>query len=357
MKRATTVLLVWALGAALPVAAQNTTALSESFDGAPLDGWVIEGGSVQPAGQSSALVFGGPGVSIAPTTLGQHFTLTCRLRLNQGATAVTFCMRDLEEGGTGYELTLNEEMGLISRISGGTEQRLRDGRVHLTGRDWVQLSITRTGGRIDAALDGQTFLSANDSNPLPGGGLAFSCRQGSGVAFDDIVVTGGMGQVVTPSAASPAPQPAAPPQQQPQVVQPAPSMQQVQVAPGALETVRLRQLRSDFEQSLASGRRLYLHKSFEECYYLRLSECPLDTIPPMNPVCSQYFWSPGVANNWKDSRGATSLDAAPWDPCHPPADAGIWDYGAYAVCFYASWAGGADAVAAGKACHDQFIAD
>jgi hypothetical protein len=328
---------------------------SENFDGAPLDGWVIEGGSVQPAGQSSALVFSGPGASIAPTTLGQQFTLSCRLRITQGAAAVTFCMRDLEAGGTGYELTLNEEMGLISRISGGAEQRLRDGRVHLTGRDWVQLSITRVGGRIEAAVDGQPFITAYDSSPLPGGGLAFSCRHGSGVAFDDIVVTNGTGQATTLGGGSPAPQPAVSPQQQPQLVQSTPSMKQVQVSSQALETVRLRQLRSNLEQSVASGRPLYLHKSFDECYYLRLAECPLETIPPLHPVCTKYFWIPGHNNDWQDNRGATQISAAPWDPCHPPADATIWDYGAYAACFYASWAGGADAVAAGSSCEKEHL--
>ena len=33
----------------------------------------------------------------------------------------------------------------------------------------------------------------------------------------------------------------------------------------------------------------------------------------------------------------------------------IWDYGAYSVCFYAAWAGGGDAVAAGDYCHSQYL--
>ena len=37
------------------------------------------------------------------------------------------------------------------------------------------------------------------------------------------------------------------------------------------------------------------------------------------------------------------------------ATADIWDYGPYAVCFYASVAGGADVVEAGDECHEDWV--
>ena len=40
---------------------------------------------------------------------------------------------------------------------------------------------------------------------------------------------------------------------------------------------------------------------------------------------------------------------------HPDADASIWDYGAYAACFYGSVAGGADVVEAGDECKAEWI--
>lgn len=40
---------------------------------------------------------------------------------------------------------------------------------------------------------------------------------------------------------------------------------------------------------------------------------------------------------------------------NPSVPADIWDYGPYAVCFYASVAGGADVVEAGDECHEDWV--
>jgi hypothetical protein len=40
---------------------------------------------------------------------------------------------------------------------------------------------------------------------------------------------------------------------------------------------------------------------------------------------------------------------------HPEVQKSIWDLGPYAVCFYASVAGGADVVEAGDECHDEWV--
>jgi hypothetical protein len=40
---------------------------------------------------------------------------------------------------------------------------------------------------------------------------------------------------------------------------------------------------------------------------------------------------------------------------HPGVQKSIWDYGPYAVCFYASVAGGADVVEAGDECHEDWV--
>jgi hypothetical protein len=40
---------------------------------------------------------------------------------------------------------------------------------------------------------------------------------------------------------------------------------------------------------------------------------------------------------------------------NPAVPASIWDYGPYAVCFYASVAGGADVVEAGDECHEDWV--
>jgi hypothetical protein len=40
---------------------------------------------------------------------------------------------------------------------------------------------------------------------------------------------------------------------------------------------------------------------------------------------------------------------------NPGVQKSIWDYGPYAVCFYASVAGGADVVEAGDECHDDWV--
>ena len=40
---------------------------------------------------------------------------------------------------------------------------------------------------------------------------------------------------------------------------------------------------------------------------------------------------------------------------HPEVQKSIWDYAPYAVCFYASVAGGADVVEAGDECHEDWV--
>jgi len=40
---------------------------------------------------------------------------------------------------------------------------------------------------------------------------------------------------------------------------------------------------------------------------------------------------------------------------HPNVSKSIWDYAPYAVCFYASVAGGADVVEAGDECHADWV--
>jgi hypothetical protein len=40
---------------------------------------------------------------------------------------------------------------------------------------------------------------------------------------------------------------------------------------------------------------------------------------------------------------------------NPSVPASIWDFGPYAVCFYASVAGGADVVEAGDECHEDWV--
>jgi hypothetical protein len=40
---------------------------------------------------------------------------------------------------------------------------------------------------------------------------------------------------------------------------------------------------------------------------------------------------------------------------NPTVQKSIWDYGPYAVCFYASVAGGADVVEAGEECHEDWV--
>lgn len=40
---------------------------------------------------------------------------------------------------------------------------------------------------------------------------------------------------------------------------------------------------------------------------------------------------------------------------NPGVQKSIWDYGPYAVCFYASVAGGADVVEAGDECHEDWV--
>jgi len=44
-----------------------------------------------------------------------------------------------------------------------------------------------------------------------------------------------------------------------------------------------------------------------------------------------------------------------FESAHPDVSKSIWDLGPYAVCFYASVAGGADVVEAGDECHEDWV--
>ncbi len=184
----------------LPVMAQGLVNLTEDFETQPLDGWeLLDAAGVAMAGRSSALVFSGPGVAFTPATCGQSFTLTFRLRLQNGTASVPFCISGAEGQPQQYQLRLNEEEGALFRQAARAEQALGAGETGLAGKPWVKLTITRTGGQFQVTIDDQPFITGQDANPLPAGGLAFVCHEGSGVAFDDIVLSGGAGQVVHPA--------------------------------------------------------------------------------------------------------------------------------------------------------------
>jgi hypothetical protein len=192
--------LAWVAVAIPPVAAQDTTPLTEDFEIQPLDGWFLEGGSIQQAGQSSVLVFPGPGVASTPATCGQQFMLTSLLQLGNGTANLVFCISGDEQHARQYQLLIGPEEVVLLRSEGGTEERLGAGPSELIGKEWVALVVASNGGKFEVTLDGKPIINAQDTSPLPAGGFAIGCWTGSDVAFDDISLTSGFGQAAPRAA-------------------------------------------------------------------------------------------------------------------------------------------------------------
>lgn len=76
--------------------------------------------------------------------------------------------------------------------------------------------------------------------------------------------------------------------------------------------------------------------------YQRLAAQHKPRTPEMQKLVEKYMKTP------KSQRGA-------FKAANPTVNASIWDYGPYAVCFYASVAGGADVVEAGEECHADWV--
>jgi len=178
--------------------APTGSSVSETFDGSPITGWEFSGGvKVQQVVGAGALICYSPGLG-EWTCAGQHadFTLTYRYQHGQGLSHVSLCASGEATRRREYRLLIGAEAGVrLVKLSDGHEQELGAANHQLRSRTWYDIRLEVADGLIQLRIGGRPVLGAQDLEPLPAGGIAFGCIEGSGFAFDSIALTPGPGGV------------------------------------------------------------------------------------------------------------------------------------------------------------------
>ena len=78
-------------------------------------------------------------------------------------------------------------MRLVKAVQ-GREQELAAAAEQLRSRTWYDVRIQAMEGTIDVRIGGRPIVSVHDTEPLPDGAIGFGCLEGSGFAFDSIVL-------------------------------------------------------------------------------------------------------------------------------------------------------------------------
>ncbi len=167
--------------------------LHETFDDAPLSGWmnspqvIVTDGALHIPASSAAI----------PPGMWDNMTLTARLRKTEdGGLAVSY-----RTSPTGAYILLiedakislgREETGVLSPLGSASP-------LIIPANEWFGLTITVIGGEHRVDLNGETVLTVTEQNPLPAGGIAFETIHQAEAAIDEITVSSGI------SASPPAP--------------------------------------------------------------------------------------------------------------------------------------------------------
>jgi hypothetical protein len=212
---------------AVPASPQPGQGLSQNFNSQPIQGWEFGGGAqVAQVGGSPALTFASPGHAFWIAASARDLTLSFRMLLGQGVSEIVFCASGEPPQGGAYHLILGPDEYGLDREASGQRQNLSGAPSQLQPGQWHNVSLQVSNGSIQVTVDGRTLLTAQDPQPLATGVLGFGCAFGSGLAYDDIVLSPSGGtqvlQQVQPHilqqvGPQPGPQPGP---QQPVLVQP-----------------------------------------------------------------------------------------------------------------------------------------
>ena len=160
--------------------------LHETFDGAPLSGWM---NSPAVFLEDGALHIPPSNAAIPPGTWGD-MTLTLRLqRTAIGGLAVNY---HTSPNGA-YILLIEDTQISLSREESGILSPLgQSSLLTVPANEWFGLTITVTGGEHRVDLNGETVLTVTEQNPLPPGGIGFETIHEAEAAIDEITVTSGV---------------------------------------------------------------------------------------------------------------------------------------------------------------------
>jgi hypothetical protein len=114
--------------------------------------------------------------------------LNFRFRPGGGQGDVFFRMGGEPPQNQQYVLRLLGRDIFLSRRATGEEKPLGRGTFPFSPGQWYPVTILAQGNKIVVFIAGREVLSCTDPSPLPPGNVAFGCRQGQGIAFDDILL-------------------------------------------------------------------------------------------------------------------------------------------------------------------------
>jgi hypothetical protein len=151
-----------------PAAAQGDQGFTDTFDDAQIPSWEHAPEVVASNGVLSI----GPAQFAARPGSWQDYTLTVKLRYTgEGESNINY--RATDQGS--YLLVLGAGTAtLLKTAPQGNPQELgRAETAAINTSDWIQVQIVLAGGAHTISVNGETLISATDSDPLQPGGLVF----------------------------------------------------------------------------------------------------------------------------------------------------------------------------------------
>lgn len=183
----------------VPAAAQGE-GLNETFDDTQLPGWEHSPEVIV----SNGVLRIGPGHFAARMGTWQDFDLTLKLRFDGlGESEIRY---HTSESGA-YLLVFTPDRLALLKTAPGTEPTELAGAdlAQVSTEDWITLRISLTEGLHIVSVNESALLTAQDSDPIPAGGLGFASHGERTTEVDDIALTVVAGE---PAAQAAPPQPA-----------------------------------------------------------------------------------------------------------------------------------------------------
>jgi len=172
---------------------------TETFDDPTLPRWEHSPNATVVDG---ALHIGPDGFAFHPARWSD-MSLVVRARcLGEGELLIRYCWSE----DANYSVRLRPDRVAVQRQLLGAPEDLGGAPASIPPGEWVEVTVTVTGGTQHVTLNGSPVLTATDPDPLPEGGLGFLVQGEAAGEFDSLEVTAG-GQAPPPAEATPIPEP------------------------------------------------------------------------------------------------------------------------------------------------------
>jgi hypothetical protein len=169
--------VVWDLSrlASPPEATGELLPIFEDFEDGRADGWSLETGwkFIQEVDGNHALQAETHSWAVLKEGQWGDFLLHFRLKPLDGDFHLNFRAAPADPSRTRYMAHFVPNAIVLHRIQADREPVVADGPIAYTTDQWHQVELVAHGGHIQIALDGQTVLTYDDSDPLPPGTIAF----------------------------------------------------------------------------------------------------------------------------------------------------------------------------------------